>query len=58
MLKYAVIFLIISMLAGAFGFMNVSALARRISFVLFGIFIGLAVLALLAFMLLEAVVSS
>ena len=58
MLKYAVIFLIISMLAGAFGFMNVSAVARRISFVLFGIFIGLAVLALLAFMLLEAVVSS
>jgi len=58
MLKYAVIFLIVSMLAGAFGFMNVSAVARRISFVLFGIFIGLAVLALLAFMLLEAVVSS
>ncbi|OZB03993.1 MAG: DUF1328 domain-containing protein, partial [Rhizobiales bacterium 39-66-18] len=48
MLKYAIIFLVISMIAGAMGFFNVSAVARRISFVLFGIFIALAALVLLA----------
>jgi uncharacterized membrane protein YtjA (UPF0391 family) len=52
MLKYAIIFLVISMIAGAMGFFNVSAVARRISFVLFGIFIALAALVLLAFVLL------
>ncbi|TCT03300.1 DUF1328 family protein [Aquabacter spiritensis] len=52
MLKYAIIFLIISMLAGAMGFMNISAIARRISFVLFGIFLALAALVLLFFVLL------
>ncbi|MFG1423773.1 DUF1328 domain-containing protein [Roseixanthobacter liquoris] len=53
MLKYAIIFLVISMIAGAMGFFNVSAVARRISFVLFGIFIALAALVLLAFVLLD-----
>ncbi|MFG1395426.1 DUF1328 domain-containing protein [Roseixanthobacter pseudopolyaromaticivorans] len=52
MLKYAIIFLVISMIAGAMGFFNVSAVARRISFVLFGIFIALAALVLLFFVLL------
>ncbi|MFG1463213.1 DUF1328 family protein [Xanthobacter sp. DSM 24535] len=52
MLKYAVIFLVISMIAGAMGFFNVSAVARRISFVLFAIFLGLAALVLLFFVLL------
>lgn len=55
MLKYAVIFLIISIIAGALGFMNISALARRISLILFGLFLGLAVLVLLFFLLLDRV---
>jgi uncharacterized membrane protein YtjA (UPF0391 family) len=38
MLKYAAIFLIISLLAGAVGMTGISALARRISFILFAIF--------------------
>ncbi|MCB4771103.1 DUF1328 domain-containing protein [Ancylobacter sp. Lp-2] len=51
MFKYAVIFLIISLIAGGIGFTGVSALARRISFILFGLFflgflalVGLAML--------------
>ncbi|MBS7541740.1 DUF1328 domain-containing protein [Ancylobacter oerskovii] len=51
MLKYAVIFLVVSLIAGGIGFTGVSALARRISFILFGLFflgflalIGLAML--------------
>ncbi|MBS7553872.1 DUF1328 domain-containing protein [Ancylobacter dichloromethanicus] len=38
MIKYAVIFLVISVIAGAVGFTGVSALARRISLLLFGLF--------------------
>lgn len=57
MLKYAVIFLIISMLAGAMGFMNISAVARRVSFVLFGIFLAMAALVLLFFVLLDKATS-
>lgn len=51
MFKYAVIFLIISIIAGAIGMTNISALARRLSLILFGLFflifialIGLALL--------------
>lgn len=51
MIKYAVIFLVISMIAGAIGMTGVSQLARKISLVLFGLFflgflllIGFAVL--------------
>ncbi|WP_428030637.1 DUF1328 domain-containing protein [Ancylobacter sp.] len=51
MIKYAVIFLVISIIAGAIGFTGVSALARKISLLLFGLFfigflllIGFAVL--------------
>ena len=51
MIKYAVIFLIVSIIAGAVGFTNVSAVARRISLLLFALFfvgflllIGFAVL--------------
>ncbi len=58
MLKYAVIFLIISIIAGAMGFMNISALTRRISFILFGIFLALAALALLFFVLLDKAISN
>ena len=38
MIKYAVIFLVISMIAGAIGLTGVSQLARKISLVLFGLF--------------------
>jgi uncharacterized membrane protein YtjA (UPF0391 family) len=37
MFKYAFLFLIISIVAGAYGFTGVSDFARRISFILFGI---------------------
>ena len=42
MLKYAVIFLVISLIAGALGFINVSILARRISMALFAVFFLIA----------------
>lgn len=58
MLKYAVIFLIVSMIAGAMGFMNISAIARRISMVLFGLFLALAVVVFLFFVLLDKATSS
>jgi uncharacterized membrane protein YtjA (UPF0391 family) len=48
MLKYAIIFLIISLIAGALGLTNVSQLAKRISLVLFALFL-LAFLALFGF---------
>ena len=38
MLKYAIIFLIISVIAGALGLTNVSDLAKRISLILFALF--------------------
>jgi uncharacterized membrane protein YtjA (UPF0391 family) len=38
MFKYAVIFLIISLVAGALGLTNVSAIAKRISLILFALF--------------------
>ncbi|MCS0501673.1 DUF1328 domain-containing protein [Ancylobacter mangrovi] len=51
MFKYAVIFLVISLVAGAIGFTDISAAARRISMILFGLFflgflllVGLAML--------------
>jgi uncharacterized membrane protein YtjA (UPF0391 family) len=37
-LKYAIIFLIISLVAGALGLINVSTVARRISMFLFALF--------------------
>jgi uncharacterized membrane protein YtjA (UPF0391 family) len=48
MLRWAIIFLIISLLAGALGLTNVSQLAKRISLVLFALFL-LAFLALIGF---------
>ena len=38
MLRYAIIFLIISLVAGALGLTNVSAIAKRISLILFAVF--------------------
>jgi uncharacterized membrane protein YtjA (UPF0391 family) len=42
MLKYAIIFLIISLIAGALGLVNVSTIARRISMFLFALFFLIA----------------
>jgi uncharacterized membrane protein YtjA (UPF0391 family) len=48
MFYYAVICLVISLIAGAIGMTNVSAIAKRLSMVLFALFF-LGFLALLAF---------
>jgi uncharacterized membrane protein YtjA (UPF0391 family) len=59
MFKYAVIFLIISLIAGALGFTNASVIAKRISLVLFALFF-LLFLAVVGFALLigEAIAPS
>jgi uncharacterized membrane protein YtjA (UPF0391 family) len=51
MLRWAIIVLIISLIAGGFGFANLSGFARKISFILFGLFF-LGFLLLLGFALL------
>lgn len=48
MLKWAILFLILSVVAGAIGFTNISVIAKRIAMVLFAI-LFLGFLALLAF---------
>jgi uncharacterized membrane protein YtjA (UPF0391 family) len=48
MFKYAIFFLIISIVAGGIGMTNISAIAKRISLVLFALFF-LGFLALLGF---------
>ena len=56
MFKYAVIFLIISLVAGAFGMSNVSAIAKRISLILFALFLVLAAIGFgLAFVIGQAI---
>jgi uncharacterized membrane protein YtjA (UPF0391 family) len=42
MFRLAIIFLVISLIAGALGLVNISTVARRISMVLFAIFFLLA----------------
>jgi len=49
--KFAIIFLVISLIAGALGFTNISRVAKRISLVLFALFF-LAFLALVGVALL------
>jgi uncharacterized membrane protein YtjA (UPF0391 family) len=53
MLRMAIIFLVISLVAGAFGFINISEIARRISLILFALFF-IGFLILLGFALLVA----
>lgn len=49
MLKWALIFLVVSLVAGAFGFTGIAAGARTIAKVLFALFfLGFVVLVLLA----------
>ena len=56
MLRLAIIFLVISLGAGAFGFINVSDVARRISLVLFALFfIGFLIFLGLALLVVDAV---
>ena len=56
MLRLAIIFLVISLVAGAFGFVNVSDITRRISFVLFALFfIGFLIFLGLALLVVDAV---
>ncbi len=38
MLRYAIVFLILSLVAGAFGLTNISSIAKKISLILFGLF--------------------
>ena len=42
MLRFAIIFLIISLMAGALGLVNISTIARRISLFLFALFFLIA----------------
>ncbi|MGU3494137.1 DUF1328 domain-containing protein [Xanthobacteraceae bacterium A53D] len=58
MLKYAAIFLVLSIIAGAMGFVTVSQVARRISLVLFGIFFAIALAVVGFFVLLERATAS
>ena len=56
MLRYAIIFLIISLLAGGIGLTNISVIAKRISLVLFVLFfIGFLALIGFAYLLGEAI---
>lgn len=56
MLRLAIIFLVISLVAGAFGFINFSDLTRRISFVLFALFfIGFLIFLGFALLVVDAV---
>ena len=52
MLKWAAIFLIISLIAGALGFSGVAAGAGRISKILFAVFLGLFFLVVIVALLL------
>jgi uncharacterized membrane protein YtjA (UPF0391 family) len=52
MLKFAIVLLVVSLIAGAVGMTNASTILRRISFVLFGIlFLGFLALLVFAYLL-------
>jgi uncharacterized membrane protein YtjA (UPF0391 family) len=56
MLRWAILFLIISLIAGGFGLANISDFTRKISFILFGLFfIGFLVMLGFALLVLEVV---
>jgi uncharacterized membrane protein YtjA (UPF0391 family) len=55
MLKYAILFLVLSLIAGAIGLTNISRLAKRIAMVLFALlFLGFLALLGFAYLLGEA----
>ncbi|MGZ8298820.1 MAG: DUF1328 domain-containing protein [Rhodoplanes sp.] len=47
MLKWAVILLVVSVIAGALGFSGIAAGARKIALILFGVFLALAIIVVL-----------
>jgi len=56
MLKWAILFLILSIVAGAVGFTNVSVIAKRIAMVLFALlFVAFAALLIFAWIVGEAI---
>jgi uncharacterized membrane protein YtjA (UPF0391 family) len=56
MLRWAILFLIVSLVAGGFGLANISEFTRKISFILFGLFfLGFLVLLGFALLVLEVV---
>jgi uncharacterized membrane protein YtjA (UPF0391 family) len=56
MLRWAILFLIISLIAGGFGMAHFSDFTRKISFILFGLFfIGFLVMLGFALLVLEVV---
>lgn len=59
MLRYAIIFLILSLVAGAFGLSNISALAKKISLIFFALFfIGFLILLAFAWLVAGAIAPS
>ncbi|WP_398473095.1 DUF1328 family protein [Tardiphaga sp.] len=59
MLRWAIISLIISLIAGGLGFTNISAFAKKISLILFGLFfVGFLLLLGFAYLVAGAVSSS
>jgi uncharacterized membrane protein YtjA (UPF0391 family) len=52
MLKWAIIFFVISLIAGALGFTGIAAGAGRIAKILFGIFLAIALIILVIAILL------
>ena len=51
MLRWALIFFVISLVAGALGFTGIASGARRIAKVLFGLFLAIAILVLVVALL-------
>jgi len=59
MLKWAILFLVLSIIAGAIGFTNVSVIAKRISMALFALlFLGFVALLTFAWVIGEAIGTS
>ena len=59
MLKFAILFLILSIIAGAIGFTSVSVIAKRIAMILFALlFLGFLVLLAFAWVIGEAISTS
>lgn len=47
MLRWAIIFFVVSLVAGALGFSGIASGARRIAKILFGLFLAIALIVLL-----------
>lgn len=59
MLRYAIIFLVLSLVAGALGLTNISALAKKISLILFALFfVGFLILLGFAWLVAGAIAPS